>query len=120
MIVITDSNILFSALISPNGAINKILKSKSNLQFFAPSYLFEEVNNHSVITVKDYGIGIPEAELPLVFESFFRSTNADNIPGTGLGMSIIKLFVEMNGGTVNIESKIDKGTSLIITLPSAI
>jgi PAS domain S-box-containing protein len=80
----------------------------------------EEVNNHSVITVKDYGIGIPEAELPLVFESFFRSTNADNIPGTGLGMSIIKLFVEMNGGTVNIESKIDKGTSLIITLPSAI
>ena len=46
MIVITDSNILFSALISPNVAINKIPKSKSNLQFFAPSYLFEEVNNH--------------------------------------------------------------------------
>jgi PAS domain S-box-containing protein len=80
----------------------------------------EEVNNHSVITVKDYGIGIPEAELPLVFESFFRSTNVDNIPGTGLGMSIIKLFVEMNKGSVKIESKINKGTSLIITLPIAI
>jgi PAS domain S-box-containing protein len=80
----------------------------------------EEIHNHSVITVKDYGIGIPEAELPLVFESFFRSTNVDNIPGTGLGMSIIKLFVEMHGGTVNIESKINKGTSLIITLPIAI
>ncbi len=80
----------------------------------------EKVNNHSVITIKDNGIGIPEAELPLVFESFFRSTNVDNIPGTGLGMSIIKLFVEMHGGTINIESKINKGTSLIITLPIAI
>lgn len=80
----------------------------------------EKVNNHSVITIKDNGIGIPEAELPLVFESFFRSTNVDNIPGTGLGMSIIKLFVEMHEGTINIESKINKGTSLIITLPIAV
>jgi PAS domain S-box-containing protein len=80
----------------------------------------EKVNNHSLITIKDNGIGIPEAELPMAFESFFRSTNVDNIPGTGLGMSIIKLFVEMNGGTVNIESKINKGTSLIITLPIAV
>ncbi len=80
----------------------------------------EKVNNYSVITIKDNGIGIPEAELPLVFESFFRSTNVDNIPGTGLGMSIIKLFVEMHEGTINIESKINKGTSLIITLPIVI
>jgi PAS domain S-box-containing protein len=80
----------------------------------------ERVNNYSVITIKDNGIGIPEAELPLVFESFFRSTNVDNIPGTGLGMSIIKLFVEMNKGSVKIESKINKGTSLIITLPIAV
>lgn len=46
MIVITDSNIIFSALITPNGAIAKILKSKSKLQLFAPSYLFEEVDRH--------------------------------------------------------------------------
>lgn len=46
MIVITDSNILFSALISPNGNVAKVLKSKSNIQIFAPDFLFEEIDNH--------------------------------------------------------------------------
>ena len=46
MIVITDSNILFSALISPNGTVAKILKSKSNIQLFAPDFLFEEIDSH--------------------------------------------------------------------------
>ena len=46
MIVITDSNILFSALISPNGTVAKVLKSKSNIQIFAPDFLFEEIDNH--------------------------------------------------------------------------
>ncbi|HMU97890.1 MAG TPA: PIN domain-containing protein [Chitinophagales bacterium] len=46
MIVITDSNIIFSALITPNGTIAHILKAESKLQLFAPSYLFEEVDKH--------------------------------------------------------------------------
>ena len=47
MIVITDSNILFSALISPNGTVAKILTDKSNIQFYAPNYLIEEIRRHS-------------------------------------------------------------------------
>jgi PAS domain S-box-containing protein len=97
--------------------IGNALKYSSNKKPI--DVVIKKINNNSVITIKDYGIGIPEADLPYIFESFFRSTNVDNIPGTGLGMSIIKLFVEMHGGTVNIESKINKGTTLIITLPIA-
>ena len=47
MIVITDSNILFSALKSPNGTVAKILTSKSKIQFYAPNYLIEEIKRHS-------------------------------------------------------------------------
>lgn len=47
MIVITDSNIFYSALISPKGVVAKILKSKSNIQFIAPDYLIEEIKEHS-------------------------------------------------------------------------
>lgn len=70
------------------------------------------------IVVTDYGIGIPEKDLPFVFESFFRAANAENIPGTGLGMPIIRLFTEMNRGEVSIVSEQNKGTTLTITLPT--
>lgn len=46
MIVITDSNILFSALKSPNGMVAKILTNKSNIQFYAPDYLIDEIKRH--------------------------------------------------------------------------
>lgn len=46
MILITDTNILYSALIKPEGQVANVLKSKSNFQFFAPSYLFEELKEH--------------------------------------------------------------------------
>lgn len=46
MIVVTDSNILFSALISPKGTVAKVLKSKSKIQILAPDFLFEEIDNH--------------------------------------------------------------------------
>ena len=47
MIVITDSNILFSALKSPNGMVAKILTHKSNIQFYAPDYLIDEIKRHA-------------------------------------------------------------------------
>jgi len=47
MIVITDSNIVFSVLKTPNGVVAKILSEKSNIQFYAPSYLIDEVKKHS-------------------------------------------------------------------------
>lgn len=78
--------------------------------------LYSEKNN-AIIAITDKGIGIPENELPFVFESFFRSTNVDNIPGTGLGTAIIKLFVEMHQGHVKMTSTLNKGTSLFIYLP---
>ncbi|MFK8296734.1 PIN domain-containing protein [Capnocytophaga canimorsus] len=46
MILITDTNILYSALIKPEGQVASVLKSKSNFQFFAPSYLFDELKEH--------------------------------------------------------------------------
>ena len=54
------------------------------------------------IRIKDHGIGIPEEELPKLFETFFRASNVDNIQGTGLGLSIAKSLVELQGGVFEI------------------
>ncbi|KAB2914239.1 MAG: sensor histidine kinase [Bacteroidetes bacterium] len=69
------------------------------------------------ITIKDYGIGIAENDLKNLFQSFYRGSNALTIPGTGLGLVIVKQFVEMHGGTIELESKLNRGTTIQITLP---
>lgn len=72
----------------------------------------------SIFKIKDNGIGIPASDLQYLYQSFFRASNAENIPGTGLGMSIVKLFVEMHGGTVSIESTLNVGTTISIEIPN--
>jgi len=76
------------------------------------------VNRTAILTVQDTGIGIPEEDLPRVFDKFFRVNRPKlQIPGTGLGLSIVKHFVEHYGGSVQVESKINSGTLFRILLP---
>lgn len=73
----------------------------------------------AVITVSDEGIGIPEADLPRLFESFHRGSNVTNIQGTGLGLAIVKKSVDQHGGRITVESRQGKGTRFMVTLPVA-
>ncbi|GAB2551805.1 hypothetical protein GCM10027085_49050 [Spirosoma aerophilum] len=70
-----------------------------------------------VLSVIDSGIGIPARELSNLFESFFRASNADGIPGTGLGLVIARQFVELQGGQLSVESQEKKGTTFRLWLP---
>ena len=62
------------------------------------------------IIVKDYGIGIPEAELPNLFQPFFRAENVGEIKGTGLGLSIAKEYIEINKGTIEVKTVTGEGS----------
>ena len=66
------------------------------------------------LSVRDFGIGIPDAEKKNLFQSFFRASNVDNIQGTGLGLVIVKQFVDAHGGTIALESKENEGTVVSI------
>ena len=78
------------------------------------SYLAEKIT----IEVKDYGIGIPKEEQSNLFDSFFRATNVGNIQGTGLGLIIVKQFIDIHRGKVIVESALNEGTRVIIELPT--
>jgi signal transduction histidine kinase len=73
------------------------------------------------VMVKDNGMGIPEEELPHIFERFFRGERPRSMQmsGTGLGLAIVKDIVELHGGLVKVESKVDVGTTFTIWLPLA-
>jgi len=70
-----------------------------------------------IITVKDNGIGIPEADQKHLFEAFFRAHNTGTIPGTGLGLNIVARYTELMGGTINFKSSVNQGTLFTISFP---
>jgi len=77
-----------------------------------------EINDkHCIITVKDNGIGIPEADQKHLFEAFFRAHNTGTIPGTGLGLNIVTRYAELMNGKVDFKSVINQGTLFTISFP---
>ncbi|MBK8030875.1 MAG: PAS domain S-box protein [Chloroflexi bacterium] len=97
-------NLLANALkYSPADKIVKLKLSQDNVNIY--------------LQVIDEGIGIPPDDQKYLFEPFHRGRNVGTIPGTGLGLSITKQFVELHGGTINVASEVDAGTTFIVTMP---
>ena len=71
------------------------------------------------ISVKDTGIGIPGEDLPHLFDNFYRAKNAGNIQGTGLGLPILRRYLNLLNGTIEVNSELEKGSTFTIVLPFA-
>ena len=71
------------------------------------------------IEVTDTGVGIDPAEMPHIFERFYRGSRANEArgSGSGLGLAIVRSIVDMHGGTVEVESRVGRGTRFVVTLP---
>jgi len=69
------------------------------------------------LVFEDKGIGIPEEDLPKIFEPFYRGSNVQSIPGSGIGLSLVSQIIRNHNGSVKIESAASKGTKVVISLP---
>ncbi|MDE3236016.1 MAG: PAS domain-containing protein [Bacteroidota bacterium] len=74
-------------------------------------------NKEVLISVKDFGMGIPESEQQYLFNTFYRATNIENIDGNGLGLVIIKNMIDIHNGSINFNSRVNQGTEFTISLP---
>lgn len=72
----------------------------------------------AVFTVQDRGIGIPDKDLPHLFEAFHRASNVGEIPGTGLGLVISKRCAELHRGSIQVKSQPGEGTSFTVRIPA--
>jgi signal transduction histidine kinase/DNA-binding response OmpR family regulator len=102
------NNLLFNAFkfTQPGGAVTLSIYSEKRF-------------NNVVIKISDTGKGISKEDLPLVFSPFYQSKNAaeDGQPGTGLGLALVKELVTVYGGTIELESFENKGTTVTTCLP---
>lgn len=82
----------------------------------------KQYKDNYTIKLIDNGRGIPQEDLPFIFDRFFRSKDSidGGIDGTGLGLSIVKSMIEAHKGSIVINSQYGEGTEIIITLPSPI
>jgi len=79
----------------------------------------ERAERETVLHVRDTGIGIEPADLPHIFERFYRADRARARPGTGLGLSIARALVEQLGGRITVESTSEEGSTFHLWLPLA-
>src|SRR5690606_20598894 len=72
-----------------------------------------------VLRVRDHGPGIPQEDLPHVFDRFYRATRARSLPGSGLGLAIVAQVAQAHGGRATAANAPDGGAVLEVTLPGA-
>jgi signal transduction histidine kinase len=75
--------------------------------------LFNE--NSTQLSIIDFGLGIPKEDLMNLFEPFYRASNVSEFPGTGLGTTIAKEYIELNKGSIKVKSTLNEGTEFILT-----
>jgi len=110
--VLLDPNLLKNCII--NLVSNAIKYSGEDTLIQFNTYLKDE---ELVVEVSDNGIGIPDVDQNNLFEPFFRAHNTGDIPGTGLGLNIVKRYVGLMNGTVTCQSEQHAGTKFTLTFP---
>ncbi|MBL4705755.1 MAG: HAMP domain-containing histidine kinase [Flavobacteriales bacterium] len=87
---------------------------KYSLNRPAPEITISFYDKKVDVLVKDSGMGIPEKDIRLLFEPFYRASNVSEISGTGLGTTIAKEYIELNNGSISGKRQFGKGTEFII------
>ena len=108
----TDSRILRNILFNLLSNASKYSEPNKSIYFSC-----ENTATSFRVTIRDEGIGIPEADQRHLFERFFRASNVSNIQGTGLGLNIVKRYLDLLNGSVTFTSEYTKGSTFTINLP---
>jgi len=118
-----DSVLVNIDVVKMESVLNNIISNAYKFSKEGGNIIFEilrsaENENEILISITDSGIGIPTEDLPYVFDRFFQSRKtANDKEGTGIGLYLVKNYVELHNGSIHITSVEDKGTTINLVLP---
>lgn len=114
-----DAQLASDARILRNVMFNLISNASKYSDINKKITLTCESDQHAMkFSVSDEGIGIPKEDQRHLFDRFFRASNAGNIQGTGLGLNIVKRYIDLLQGRIAFESEYGKGSTFIISIPN--
>ena len=121
-ILLTNEGDAFKVFLDKNLVRNIMINLISNAIKYSHEeqeiYVSTKIENSVLILeIKDHGIGIPEEDQSYLFSRFFRAHNAANIPGTGLGLNIVKKYLDLLRGRIEFTSKQSEGTIFTVQIP---
>jgi PAS domain S-box-containing protein len=112
--IVSDSRILRNIL------FNLITNACKYSDVNKPIYITcQNSDGQVVFGIRDEGIGIPDEDQKYMFDRFFRASNSGNVQGTGLGLNIVKRYIELLGGSISFSSQYGKGTIFNVIIPNS-
>ena len=112
MFIIEGNEVLFRT------AISNLIDNACKYSGEHKAYVKIDISGKNLrIAIEDHGIGIPDDEVNMIFQPFFRSSNAMQIRGHGIGLSIVDRIIQLHKGTIEVQSVVDKGTLFRLHLP---
>lgn len=118
-----DLDALPDRIVADSKAIDQVLTNLfSNAVKYSPNHPGIHIRGwregaFAAVSVRDHGLGIASADLPLIFSRFFRAQNSTGIVGTGIGLNLVKELVNIHGGTVHVDSHVGEGSTFTVYLP---
>lgn len=110
--VMGDENLLLLAILNILDNAVKFTQPGATIEVRA----FED-SNMVIVEIADTGSGIPDEELPYVWQELYRGRHARGIPGSGLGLALVRAIAEKHGGQVSIRSRVNTGTVVTVKVP---
>jgi signal transduction histidine kinase len=121
--IVYDNALMQDYLVDPRLLRQVATNLISNAIKYSPQHsridvIAREEDNNLVLVVEDEGIGIPQDEQHKLFNIFQRASNVGDTKGTGLGLAIVKQALDLQGGSVVLQSQLDEGSRFIVTIPA--
>lgn len=110
--IVSDENLLSNVW---NNLLSNAIKFSDNNGKISISLTKDD--NNAIVSIKDYGCGIKEEDIPYIFDKFYQTEKSHNIEGNGLGLALVKKIVTLLNGSVTVNSNINEGSEFIVTLP---